>query len=471
MVFSSLIFLFVFLPIVLVLYFITPNRFKNVILLLSSLFFYTWGEGDLVLLLIGSSIFNYFIARYIQEKNKKAGLVLSIFFNLGLLGFFKYFNFTIDNINQILSLFGIHSETLNSASKIALPIGISFYTFQALSYCIDVYYGKIKANKNYIEFATYLCMFPQLVAGPIVRYIDIEAKFKERQPNIESISNGVERFMIGFSKKIIIANPLSQIADEIFAMNYADLSTSLAWLGIFAYSMQIYFDFSGYSDMAIGLGKMFGYDFLENFNYPYISKSIKEFWRRWHISLSSWFRDYLYIPLGGNRISQSRTYLNLFIVFATTGLWHGASWNFVVWGLFHGFFLVIERIGLGNLLEKTPKFIQHIYTILVVMIGWVFFRADTLSLATKYIKVMFTFTSGNEGVCDIQSLSLINNFNTMIAIFALFACTPLYKIACERFLQTENKRWINTVLTFVMFFVAIIFTTASNYNPFIYFRF
>lgn len=471
MVFSSLIFLFVFLPIVLVLYFITPNRFKNVILLLSSLFFYTWGEGDLVLLLIGSSVFNYFIARYIQEKNKKAGLVLSIFFNLGLLGFFKYFNFTIDNINQILSLFGMHSETLNNASKIALPIGISFYTFQALSYCIDVYYGKIKANKNYIEFATYLCMFPQLVAGPIVRYIDIEAKFKERTPNTDSIAEGVERFMIGFSKKIIIANPLSHVADEIFAMNHSDLSSPLAWFGIFAYTMQIYFDFSGYSDMAIGLGKIFGYDFLENFNYPYISKSIKEFWRRWHISLSSWFRDYLYIPLGGNRKGVTRTYVNLFIVFAITGLWHGASWNFVVWGLFHGLFLILERIGLNKLLERVHVFIQHIYTILVVMVGWVFFRAEDLTSSILYLKAMFSFTSGNEGVCAIQSLTLQNNFNLIIAILAIVFCTPLYKKICEKYLQTENRKWITTILVFFLFGLAIIFTTASNYNPFIYFRF
>ena len=466
MVFSSLIFLFVFLPIVLVLYFITPNRFKNVILLLSSLFFYTWGEGDLVLLLIGSSVFNYFIARYIQGKNKKAGLVLSIFFNLGLLGFFKYFNFTIDNINQILSLFGMHSETLNNASKIALPIGISFYTFQALSYCIDVYYGKIRANKNYIEFATYLCMFPQLVAGPIVRYIDIEAKFKERQPNIESISNGVERFMIGFSKKIIIANPLSQIADEIFAMNYADLSTSLAWLGIFAYSMQIYFDFSGYSDMAIGLGKMFGYDFLENFNYPYISKSIKEFWRRWHISLSSWFKDYLYIPLGGNRKGATRTYVNLFIVFATTGLWHGASWNFIVWGLFYAVFLVIERLGFNKVLEKLPKVIAHIYALFVIVIGWVFFRANSLTAAVSYILSMFRL-AGNDWA---NFRFVINNHYIFTIIVGIILSIPFPKL--KAYIDAhEGAKIVRDVFVVLAFVVAVCFMVGSGYSPFLYFRF
>ncbi|MBR2260449.1 MAG: MBOAT family protein [Paludibacteraceae bacterium] len=471
MVFSSLIFLFVFLPIVLTIYFITPNRFKNFILFLSSLFFYTWGEGLLVFLLLGSAIFNFFMAKIIETKKDKLTIAIAIIANLGCLGFYKYFNFTMDNFNALLQLIGIHSEAIQQLPRIALPIGISFYTFQALSYCLDVYFGKTKANHNFINFATYLCMFPQLVAGPIVRYVDIEAQFSNRQPNLDSIADGVERFMIGFSKKVIIANPLSYVADEIFAMNYDDLSTPLAWIGVFAYSMQIYFDFSGYSDMAIGLGKMFGYNFLENFNYPYISKSIREFWRRWHISLSSWFRDYLYIPLGGNRKGTQRTYINLFIVFAITGLWHGASWNFVAWGLFHGLFLIIERIGFGKILEKTHASIQHIYTILVVMIGWVFFRATCLTSALHYIKTMFSFTAGNEGICKIQQLTLLNNFNYIIAALALLFSMPIFVIISDKFIQTENTKWIRTIAIFALFILAIIFTTASNYNPFIYFRF
>ena len=322
MVFSSLYFLFVFLPLAFLLYFITPVKYKNYALLIESLFFYSFGEGKLVFILLFSSVFNYYVAKWIQKERKK-GIILSLVVNLGILFCFKYLNFTLNNIVWVCGL--LHLPCPLPALNIILPIGISFYTFQALSYCIDVYYGKVEPTQKYINFATYLCMFPQLVAGPIVRYSDIEKQMDDRRVKLDRIASGVERFIIGLGKKVLIANTMAGVADGIFAMQVDELSSSLAWVGILAYTFQIFFDFSGYSDMAIGLGRIFGFEFLENFNYPYIARSIKDFWRRWHISMSTWFKDYVYIPLGGNRYSILRTFFNLNVVWRFTGLWHGAS--------------------------------------------------------------------------------------------------------------------------------------------------
>lgn len=377
MLFSSMIFLWLFLPLVFCSYYLIDKRFKNILLLISSIIFYAWGGVSYSLIMLSSIIINYIFALLIDKaiedndlKNKKIYLALCIIINLSILGYFKYTNFIISIINSL------SQNKIIELTNIILPIGISFYTFQALSYVIDVYRGHNKAQKNIFNLALYISFFPQLIAGPIVKYHDIENQILNRNESLENIFYGIKRFIYGLSKKVILANMFALSCDEILKQPADELGTALVWCASVLYTLQIYYDFSGYSDMAIGLGKMFGFNFLENFNYPYISKSIKEFWRRWHISLSTWFKEYLYIPLGGNRKRKLFTYINLLIVFFATGLWHGASYNFILWGLFHGFFLVIERIFLGKLLEKNKlKFINHIYVIFVFVIGWVLFRA------------------------------------------------------------------------------------------------
>ncbi|WP_307354652.1 MBOAT family O-acyltransferase [Hathewaya limosa] len=361
-------------------------------------------------------------------------------------------------------------------NKIVLPIGISFFTFQMMSYIIDVYREEVTPQKSIINLGLYIMLFPQLIAGPIVRYIDIEEQINTRKVNLYKFTHGMERFIIGLSKKVLIANSNGFIVDYVFKEPSFYSNTVLVWLGIVCYALQIYYDFSGYSDMAIGLGKMFGFDFLENFNYPYISKSIKEFWRRWHISLSTWFRDYLYIPLGGSKVGKFKTYRNLVIVFFATGLWHGASWNFIIWGLFHGMFLILERGKFGELLQKVPTILQRIYTMLVVLVGWVFFRANNFKLALKYIKGMFKvdFTKVNQiyGVIDKEYMFFI--------IIGIIFSTPLIKKLNSLFnskIKTENNliivitegMWIAILMS--MFIISILYITGSNFNPFIYFRF
>ncbi len=467
MVFSSLYFLFVFLPLAFLLYFITPVKYRNYVLLLESLFFYSFGEGKLVSILLFSSVFNYYVAKWIQKERKK-GIILSLVVNLGILFLFKYLNFTLSNIIWICGL--LHLQCPLHILNIILPIGISFYTFQALSYCIDVYYGRVEPTQKYINFATYLCMFPQLVAGPIVRYTDIEKQMDDRHAKLDRIASGVERFIIGLGKKVLIANTMAGVADGIFEMQVDDLSSSIAWVGILAYTFQIFFDFSGYSDMAIGLGRIFGFEFLENFNYPYIAKSIKDFWRRWHISMSSWFKDYVYIPLGGNRLGNMRTYINLTIVFIVTGFWHGASWHFIAWGLFHGFFLVVERIGFGKVLEKIPVVFQHLYTLLVVTIGWVFFRSDSTTQAFCYIKKLFSFSSGNQEVVWRAEL-LLNSLVIVTFLLATFFSLPFAKKWLERNANHTFIQWGWMVLLIMIFVSSVVFINSSGYNPFIYFRF
>ena len=461
MVFSTPIFLFLFLPAVLVLNYIIPKKYiaaKNVVLLIASLFFYAWGEPKNVLLMLLSIAVNYVCGLLLgrfdsDEKKRKVVLWVSVVFNLGLLFFFKYFNFVTGGLFPVIKL----------------PIGISFFTFQIMSYTIDVYRRSVEPQKNLVKLALYISLFPQLIAGPIVRYIDVEKQLTYRECTAEKTARGMIRFSMGLAKKVIISNTVAAICDGIFGSTNT-VPAFTAWVGVICYALQIYFDFSGYSDMAIGMGHMLGFDFLENFNYPYVSCSVQEFWRRWHISLSSWFRDYLYIPLGGNRRGKVRTYINLIIVFACTGLWHGASFSFIVWGLWHGLFLVIERLGFKKALDKLPKFIGWIYTMLVVLVGWVFFRADTLSAAMKYLGEMFSFTGGvANGMAQFDNLSFI------ITVIAIVLCTPVYQFLKGKLEKTEGGKKaafvIGAVLATVLFILSVIFLTGSGYNPFIYFRF
>lgn len=461
MIFSSTIFLFIFLPIVLLANFIIPQKYvqvKNVILLIASLLFYAWGEPKNVLIMLLSIAVNYafgiLLGKFKAEQGKKkAVLIASLVFNLGLLFFFKYFNFATG---------GIFPE-------IALPIGISFFTFQIMSYVIDVYRGNVEPQRNLLKLTLYISLFPQLIAGPIVRYIDVEKQLSDRTCTLEKTAKGMVRFSMGLAKKVIISNTVAQIADVVFNMD-GTVPAVTAWMGVICYALQIYFDFSGYSDMAIGIGHMLGFDFLENFNYPYISTSVQEFWRRWHISLSSWFRDYLYIPLGGNRKGKVRTYLNLLIVFAATGFWHGASWNFLVWGLFYGIFLIVERLGLNRILAKLPKFIGWIYTMLVVLIGWVFFRADTMSAAIKYIGEMFSFNGGLT-----HAMSQFTNLSFFVMLLALLISAPVYPFIKEKTEKTALGEKLFMVVEILLvaglLIASVIFLTGSDYNPFIYFRF
>jgi len=470
MVFSSAYFLLLFLPAVLLLYFIVPKRFRNLVLLVASLYFYTFGEKFLVLVMIFSTLVDYKCGHLIEAGKRKLGLRISLFVNLFTLGTFKYFNFAKDNVALLVESFGGDAEGLSSIAEIALPIGISFYVFQTMSYTIDVYRGDVKASRNLLEFATYVTMFPQLVAGPIIRYIDVQKEVVNREVTLQGFAKGLERFTLGLAKKMIIANTFASLADSIFNESGGDFSTANAWIGIVAYTFQIYYDFSGYSDMAIGLGRMFGFNFLENFNYPYISKSITEFWRRWHISLSSWFRDYVYIPLGGNRGSKRRTYINLSIVFFVTGLWHGASWNFIVWGLFHGLFIVIERLGFGAVLDKLWQPLRHIYTLFVVIVGWVLFRADDLPKAITYIKKMFVYTAGNQTTNDYISYFNFNKELIFASVLALVFSIPTYPYL-EKKLTNSNLLPLRYAFVLATLFVCITYIAAGSYNPFIYFRF
>jgi len=474
MLFSSPIFLFLFLPLVLFVYFLTPKKFKNFTLLAFSLVFYTWGEKELVLLILLSAAVDYISGLIISKGKRKLGLYISITFNISILLYFKYANFISSNLISLLEGFNMSPEGALNFSNIALPIGISFYTFQTMSYTIDVYRGQVKACKNFIDFATYVTLFPQLIAGPIVRYAVIEKELKSRTVTTSLFYEGVERFIIGLSKKMIIANNCGVLADAIFNLPPSESSMLIAWLGTIVYSFQIYFDFSGYSDMAIGLGKMFGFNFPENFNYPYISKSIREFWRRWHITLSNWFKDYLYISLGGSREGKWRTYTNLIIVFFVTGLWHGANWTFIFWGLFHGLFIIIEW-NFKDTDSKRPAFLSHLYFLFVLNISWVFFRNDTMTDAFHYLMTMFNFSLET-------NTAFLNFYLTKEMLIVLFAAlllsTPIYKkIVSGVFNSNLTSGTKNMFLPlkliglFILLFICFTYIATDSYNPFIYFRF
>jgi alginate O-acetyltransferase complex protein AlgI len=469
MVFSSLTFLFAFLPAVLLLNLLTPARFRNTTLLLASLFFYAWGETVFVLLMLASIGVNYLAGLALGGARRtlvrRGVLLLALVANLGFLAWFKYAGFLAENANALGSLLG---TGILEMSPVHLPIGISFFTFQALSYVIDVYRGKTEAQRNPVKVALFISLFPQLIAGPIVRYRDIAAQIERRILEAEGFAEGVRRFCVGLAKKVLIANTLAVPADQIFALPPHELSASVAWFGAVCYALQIYFDFSGYSDMAIGLGRMFGFRIPENFNYPYIATSITEFWRRWHISLSSWFRDYLYVPLGGNRRGPWRTYRNLIVVFLLCGLWHGASWNFVIWGLFHGGFLILERLGLGRALRSASAPLAHGYCLLAVTVGWVFFRAETLTHAAGYLSAMLGQSTAAGAARYIVDYA---DGETLIAfLVGLIASTPWLADASRR-LRFDLATTASTAAIAVVLIVCAVKLANQTYNPFIYFRF
>lgn len=491
MVFSSLVFLFVFLPLLLVFYSLAPKRLKNFLLLLASLIFYAWGEPVYVLLMIFSIIINYSFGLLIdsfdkkQPTTKKWILVTSIIANIGILGYYKYSSFVIENLNILFNL-------QIAYQPLPLPIGISFFTFQAMSYVIDVYRKDTQVQKNLFDLALYISLFPQLVAGPIVRYTTIAEQIRNRIHNLPLFSEGIRQFILGLSKKVLLANPLGEIADAVFANDPTQMSVATTWIGIAAYTLQIYFDFSGYSDMAIGLGKMFGFKFLQNFNYPYIAQSIRDFWRRWHISLSTWFRDYVYIPLGGSQKRKWHTYRNILIVWTLTGFWHGASWTFMAWGFYYGILIAIEHLGWGKILEKAWRPLQHLYVIFIVMIGWVFFRADNFSYSFEFLQTMFGLNG--KALLDPTALMYLHD-KLYLFILALLFSMPIYPWILNYLhtLEKENgqtginkdgqgvRKFTNVIvflhhsLSPVVYIILLILSTMflvnSTYNPFIYFRF
>jgi alginate O-acetyltransferase complex protein AlgI len=467
MLFSSIVFLYYFLPCVLLLYFISPKRMKNLVLLSVSLFFYWWGEPKYALLMIFTILLGYghgiLIDKFRGEKTSKVFLIFSVSTSIMLLGFFKYADFFIKNTN---ALFGSSFSLLN----FALPIGISFYTFQTLSYTIDVYRGDAKVIKNPITLATYVALFPQLIAGPIVRYTTIEEELNHRTHSLDNFAYGANRFVVGLAKKVLIANALGELC-EIFR-DSGEKSVLFFWVYAIAFSLHIYFDFSGYSDMAIGLGRIFGFHYLENFNYPYVSKSITEFWRRWHISLSTWFRDYIYIPMGGNHVKISRWLFNIIVVWMLTGFWHGAEWNFIVWGLFFALFLILEKLWIGKYLAKAPSVISRVYVLLLVAVSFVIFNADGMKEAITYISAMF----GVQGYPFIteETLYYLRSYAVIIGIAAI-GSTPLLKNSVQ-FLQQHPtaRRILNTVEPVVMVASLLLITAYlvdGSFNPFLYFRF
>jgi alginate O-acetyltransferase complex protein AlgI len=477
MVFASPIFLFLFLPITLAAYFVAPRAWRNGVLLVASLAFYAWGEAPYLLLILGSVAFNYAIggaiARNEDAQRRKRWLAAGVAGNLAVLAVFKYANFAVANVNALAPILAI---TPLAVAAIPLPLGISFFTFHAISYVVDVYKRNARAERNLPRFALYILLFPQLIAGPIIRWRDIAAQLVTREQRLADFSYGVRRFILGLGKKVVIANTLGRVADQIFGLPTAELTTPLAWLGLACYTLQIYFDFSGYSDMAIGLMRMFGFRILENFNYPYIARSIREFWRRWHISLSNWFRDYLYIPLGGNQRGERRAYANLALVFLLCGLWHGASWPFVLWGAWHGAFLVAERAWLDRVLRRAPA-LAHGYALLAVMGGWVLFRCETLPQAVAYYAALLGDAQGDALRRPVAEFA--DPLVCIALVIGIVFATPLARRigrwrdrlaarggAAGGAILAADLGWLCTV-----FFVAAAFLEAGTYNPFIYFRF
>ncbi|HEY7090417.1 MAG TPA: MBOAT family protein [Tepidisphaeraceae bacterium] len=480
MLFTEPEFLFLFLPVVLGLTFLAPRPARNLVLFLASLFFYAAGEGVYALIMVASVIFNYFAGLAIQDqtnpRRRKAWLGVAVAANLAALGWFKYAGFLADNLNGLVKV--AHLPVIETP-YVHLPAGISFFTFHSLSYVIDVYRGQVSAMRNPLDFGLYISFFPQLIAGPIVRFKTIAKQIVDRRVRLDGFAAGARRFIFGLAKKLIIADTVAQLADRAFATSKAHLTPSLAWLGLICYTLQIYYDFSGYSDMAIGMARMFGFRFLENFRYPYVAQSITEFWRRWHISLSSWFRDYLYIPLGGNRVSPRRTYANLCIVFLLCGIWHGASWTFVVWGLLHGGFLVAERAGLGAWLKQRNRFLRHGYALLVVMIAWVVFRAHSIGAAGTYLLAMFGLTRATADP-GLQ----INSAVLLAIVIGILFSFPLIKWIRAAWLRQVRSagavrqeliyvagRMVGMAVLAMNMILSLMLSAAGTHSPFIYFRF
>lgn len=473
MVFSSLLFLFRFLPAVLLLYYIAPRKIRNLVLFLFSLLFYAWGEPKYVFLMLFSITMDFFMGRMVAKSkarnNRKAAkrfLTISIVVNLSILAFFKYADFIIGTINSVAGL------SLPMLS-IPLPIGISFFTFQTMSYVIDVYKGATKVQKNWVNYGTYVSMFPQLIAGPIVQYKTIAEQMEHRKENASDFAEGIHRFLLGMGKKVLLANTIGLLCDAVMALEITQVPVLTAWLGAIAYTFQIYFDFSGYSDMAIGLGKMFGFHFLENFNYPYISRSITEFWRRWHISLSSWFKEYVYIPLGGNRRGVLLQARNILVVWMLTGIWHGASWNYVLWGVYYGILLMLEKFLLKPVLKHLPGVLQNVYTMVLVIFGWVLFKCEDLSYCFSYLKAMVG--GFHAGWIGRESMYLLRNYGALLVIL-LFGCTMIPKKIGHRITgKFGETSWIGLVLRIVwyggIFLISLAYLVDATYNPFLYFRF
>jgi alginate O-acetyltransferase complex protein AlgI len=480
MVFSSIPFLFMFLPLALGLYYAIPRRFQNLFILVSALFFYAWGEPKYIVVMIFSISIDYFAGIIMwkyddREKVRKGALLVSIFINLALLGLFKYGIFVTDNINTIFGidlnypLFQIGSFSV--PVRALPPIGMSFFTFQSMSYTIDLYKRNIKVQKNPITFAAFVTLFPQLVAGPIVRYSDISAELENRKSSLAMTYDGIMLFITGMGKKVLIANNIGALWSQVKLMDTGELSVLTAWLGIIAFTFQIYFDFSGYSDMAIGLGKMLGFNFPVNFRYPYMSRDISEFWRRWHITLGNWFKSYVYFPLGGSRVKLPRVVLNLAIVWLLTGIWHGASWNFIVWGCFYGVIIICEKLFLGKILNKLPTLIRSTYVMLLVILGWVLFDTADLPTALNYASAMFGL-GGSGALADNTAHYALLNY-TVILIICIFACTDLWRRIYER-LQTKIPAILNysgVLYQTVMFIFVIAYLVDAGYNPFLYFNF
>lgn len=462
MVFSSILFLYYFLPAVLIIYYLSPKKAKNFVLFISSLVFYAWGEPYYIILMLFSILFNYALTivmdRQKSPKKRKALLFATVAVDLAILGFYKYSGLFWNTVN---SLFGLSV----SHKSVSLPIGISFYTFQIISYVADVYKKDVKAQKNPISLGTYIALFPQLIAGPIVRYSSIDKQLSERKINADMILTGIGTFSCGLAKKVFLANNIGMLWETVKSTPMGEISVLSAWLGIIAYTLQIYFDFSGYSDMAVGLGRMLGFEFDINFNYPYISKSITEFWRRWHISLSSWFKEYVYIPLGGNRRGQARMCLNIMIVWFLTGLWHGASYNFILWGVYYGLLLMVEKLFLKKYLRRLPKAVSHIYTMLFVMVGWVLFASEHLKGVISYLSVMF----GNAPFVNSSFLYLLRS-NFAFLIIGIIASFPVGKELYAR-LPEKLKTVLMLLLSIVSIYICTAYLLDSTYNPFLYFRF
>ncbi|MDD6202651.1 MAG: MBOAT family protein [Lachnospiraceae bacterium] len=464
MVFSSMIFLWLFLPFTVIGYRICGKKYQNIFLLLVSLFFYAWGEPVYILLMMFSILINWLYGMaFDRAKHKRLLLIVNLLINLGLLVYFKYFNLLIETIMQLTGKEILHYR------EIPLPIGISFFTFQAISYVIDLYRGKYKPQKNLINLALYISFFPQLIAGPIVKYVDINEQLTNRVVTAEKTAEGIRRFLYGLGKKVIFSNTLAECADKIYGLELNNLTGVYAWIGALCYTLQIYYDFSGYSDMAIGLGKMFGFEFLENFNYPYLSKSVTEFWRRWHISLGTWFREYLYIPLGGNRKGIRRTYINLFIVFAVTGFWHGAEWNFLLWGVYHGILIIVERIGFKKLLDK-HTLLGWLYTLLAVVGGWVLFRVTDVSKALACIKRMIL--PWRYRISDYSIWEIIDKKTLILFILAAAGSGLIpYILKKSKLDQKLKDSYAEIIYCFLIAVLSLMMLAGNAYNPFIYFRF
>ena len=466
MVFSTPYFLFLYLPIVLLLYYITPLKLRNLVLLIVNLVFYGWGEPVYILIMFVSIAIDYTHGMLVTRckakgsiRGAKAAVASSVIFNLALLGVFKYWDFIAGSLASI-------GLDFMPRLGVALPIGISFYTFQTMSYTIDVYRGDAKAQRNIVTFGTFVTLFPQLIAGPIIKYKDLGDQLERRDHTFEKFASGVQRFVVGLAKKVLLANAIGQLWDIYLATPGGQLTTLGAWLGVVAFAFQIYFDFSGYSDMAIGLGRMLGFEFLENFNYPYLSRSATEFWRRWHISLGSWFREYLYIPLGGNRVGRGRLVLNMLIVWAATGIWHGASWNFLLWGLFYCALLLFEKFWFSRVLDKAPRWVSHIYGLFIILVGWAIFAVEDLGALGAYLKAMFGFGAG---LYDASFLYYLRNYLPILLIAAV-ASTPLVRNLWSR-LSGKARRVALPLLLCAGLVLATAYLVDGTYNPFLYFRF